>query len=599
MKFRKYFLLLPIIILLISFIVTLYSNCSIKNLNKIEISSNDIPSFGIVEILNITLEKTEMQVGESIIINATYNLIVNTGWKIEHIYLGIKNTKRYLCQSLPKIQGLSINVSRKFFFEPEEINISLNYKGFMEIKLYNETEPSSYVVIIDETIDDLIFRKAFVEYELLEQDPEIIFSFDDTHMIFEFYNQNNNSFKYRNRLIAFDFVNYRENITLNYVFFTDNNGIIDEYINTSDLGCGQIFLYFYFNETEVYRANLFLIELNIYNETECFNFSILNKHSIYANFGINDSFSQINLSAYCSFNANISYTSTFSSGIFNKFGQNDYFCNIQAPENAGNYTINTSATPIKPGSQLMISRVLEVKKRPLMINFKYNRSKNYQSRINLFFLLTDNLTETVILNQNISIYYFNENLNNWSLIDIILVNRINMVYYWDLPFNFNSSKVLFKVIFENSSTFEPVILYKEFIINKIIPIIQPVYSLSSRIDLIFQVMFFNNTEIQGILLNIKIDNESWFLTTNKDGFINISLITPSIPTSIIIQVICNESEDILPLYLEFEIRIQRDVIQSIDYYSGYIIVFVIMTCLTVIVLKTYKRPKLLPKLKVE
>ncbi len=598
MKKLKVFLLF-ILLFFIGYIIfptiSLYS--PFKSSNSRVITKTDLP-FGDVKIFNVTLEKTEVEVGKSIIINASYKLLLNEGWTVDSIYLGIINADKRLCKNEPKIQGANVKISDKFYFNPNDINTSLDYYGFLEIRISEIQNPWNYADIIKKSDEILIFTKAFVDCIFISQYPETIFSSDNTRVVFEFFNHNNYTFKYNNKLIFFKLENLRTTAQINSNATTDNNGIVNTSLDTSNIGCGDIKLTIYVHETFNYFDNLFYFQLYIYNDTTAFNFTILNKNNIYTNYNLNDTFSNVELTATSAFNASITCVSTFGIANFTKNKQNKYNLTLKAPKKSGTYLLNVSATPIKPGKRLIISREIKIKKRPLQIIFKHNRSKNSLIQFNFYFNLIDKLTNKTIVNQSVFLFQYNPDFDNWSKIDIIKISKINFRYNWKLPLGFNDSQIRFRVQLVNNSIFNSSNIDRTIIITKIIPYIKFYYPLSVRINLVFQFQLSNNSNLVNKLIFIKIGNQSWWLNTNKQGIINISYITPEKQGILKIEILYNNCYPYSPIYFEFNINIQRNLDQFLTYYSGYIIAFIILACFMMVTLKTFKRPKSLRFLKI-
>ncbi len=596
--FLSLLLITPIVNIIQIYTIQNSKDSYLKNQN-ITLNNADVPSFGDVQIFNVTLEKTMMEVGESIIVNASYKMLLNEGWSIDHIYLGILNINEYLCVCLPRIEGTYVNVSKKYYFDPDDINISTDYYGFLEIVIYNKTNVGNKVTFLKKSDDKLIFEKAFVDYELIYQYPEIIFSQDQLNLSFEFFNINNRTFKYKNKLIHFNLTDRSYNVKISQIKYTDSNGIIKLLLNMSEAGAGNFTLYFYFLETERYRSDIFSLKFYVYNETESFYCIISNNTEIFTDIGLDDAYSRIKLDVFCDFDANITCNSVFGNASLEQIYPNHFIYNISTPKQAGNYTIEIIAVPHLPGRNLIISKNINVKKRPLLINTELNRPINSQKKLDFHINLLDNLTGSQIIGQNICIYYFNDIQKNWTLIANFNISKYDYIFRWEYPTNFNNSQLKFKIFLENNSIFHSKIIFKNISTPIITSLIKEKYPLSTKINLIFQLSLPNGLLLKGENISVKILGKNWTLQTNDLGIFNISFLTPSYITDVKIIIEYNGNSTFLPLHLEFLIKIRRDSVQTFEYYSGYIFMFIILFGITVICLKTFRKPTSIHNLKVK
>lgn len=591
-------------IIIIIFIFSIQSLNSTNNyyfsLNKEEeLTKLDDPPFGVVEIYNVIIEKYNMIIGDSLIINGSYKLLPAEGWRIDHIYFGIKNLYEYLCISLPRNEGEYVFVSHKFFFDPEDINRSTDYKGFLEIYLEEIQNPGNIVVKIKESTFSLDFNKSDISHDILYQYPELIFSQDDLNISLELSNAFNESFKYRNKLITFNLSNPARGNHISQTACTNDNGIVNILLNTSSIGSGYYTIFIYADQTANYMSWFTLLSGVIYDESSNFNISILNNDNIYANIGLNDSFSEIKLRIFCTFNSTIIWNSSFGSGSLKRNSCNQYFRILRSPMEYGEYVINSTAIPDLPAKSLTLSRIFSVKKRESFINLTINKSNESERSLKFYLSLYDLLTFTKVVNQSLNLYYFNFLQNNWTFINEIKLIDFITEYNWHIPQNYNLSKLKFRVDLINSSLFEFNEIYKEILIPIIYTNLKNSYPLSTELNIVINLKYLNGTSLRNEYISMEIDNQTWILKTNENGMINISYLTPSQQSSISVEINYFGNSSILSANLKLDILIRRDILQNLSYYSGYIIVLLILLFSTVILLKKLVVPKKLSKIKIK
>jgi hypothetical protein len=591
-----------IIIIIFSVFFQLLHNTNYYNysLNREEkITQLEDPPFGILEIYNVTIEKDNMIIGDSLIINGSYKLFLAEGWRIDHIYFGIKNSFEYLGISLPRNEGGYVFVSHKFFFDPEDINRSTDYKGFLEIYLEEIQNPGNVVVKIKESIYSLDFNKSDISHKILYQYPELIFSQDDLNISLELSNAFNESFKYRNKLITFNLSNPARETHISQTAYTDNNGIVNIMLNTSSIGSGYYTIFIYADQTANYMSWCVYLTGNIYDESSNFNISILNSDHIYTNIGLNDSYSEIKLRIFCTFNSTIIWNSNFGSGSLKRNNCNQYFRIMRSPMGYGEYIINSTAIPDLAARNLTLTRTISVKKRESLINMTIDKSTDSDNSIKFYLSLLDLLTSTKVVNQSLNLYYFNFLDNNWTFIDEIELINLITEYRWLIPPNYNRSKLKFKVDLVNNSLFEYSKTFREILVPIICSNLKNSYPLSTKVNIVINLKYLNGTNIINEYISIWIDNQTWILKTDEDGLINITYLTPSKKSSIFIIINYSGNSSILSANLKLNILIKRDILQTFSYYSGYIIALSILLFSTVILLKKLVVPKKLNNIKIK
>ncbi|TFF87688.1 MAG: hypothetical protein EU549_04280, partial [Promethearchaeota archaeon] len=394
MKFKESLLLIIVVISIISPIIPKSILHNVYRADKIVFSqTTDMPNWGIIEIYDVILEKTEMEVGESIIINATYDLIMEEGW-IYNIFFGITNNEMpQLFKELPIIDGLHINVSHKFYFEPDLIDISTNYRGFLGIEVFEINSSShSRTTLMNFSSCYLSFNRADLKLDIINLSPEILFTHDSLNLSFEVYNEHNYTFKYKNRPVLIDSEKSGE-LKINETVFTNNQGFVNSMLNICNLGVGFSNIKIKIEICDIYEYHITSIDdILIYNESSSFTFTVKNNDSIYSNIGLNDSYSTIEIEAYTEFEARVFLNSTFNSILLDNLTTKHHECIIKSPKKSGNYIITGIASPNSLGKNLTIMENLNIKKRPIEIITNINRSKNAQFNLDFFISLKDILT---------------------------------------------------------------------------------------------------------------------------------------------------------------------------------------------------------------
>ncbi|TFF85720.1 MAG: hypothetical protein EU551_03470, partial [Promethearchaeota archaeon] len=196
MKIKSKYFYIAVFLLLISFPIFIHLNQNIiyynkesKNDNIIGIENEDFP-WGSIEIFNVTLNKTDIIIGEGILINASYRIILNPDWIIESIQFGIKSSGLdFIGIPLDQQQGNYMEVSRKIFYEPYAINLTESYYGYLEIIAKPiGGEPGEFVLFSKESDEEIDFQKAEIACDIIYQYPEITFYEEDTNISLKFTN---------------------------------------------------------------------------------------------------------------------------------------------------------------------------------------------------------------------------------------------------------------------------------------------------------------------------------------------------------------------------------------------------------------------------
>ncbi|MHA1312061.1 MAG: hypothetical protein ACTSQO_14185 [Candidatus Helarchaeota archaeon] len=588
-----YIVLIPIFS--VSFPTIIHEHLYKNHMTQIR-PSNTSP-WGDIQIFNVILNKTIIELGEGILINASYRIVLNPNWSIHHILFGIKSDRKLLGEYMQKICGNLVNISKTFYFDPYLINISQDFYGYLEIVAFNDINPSNKVTIVNKSLESIYFEKAHVNCEIIYQYPELIFSSDDTFFSFQFTNAINNTFAFSNEKVLFELEG--ENISY-YTRYTDEDGIINITLNTSKAGTHLCYLYIYINETFVYLNYFKKYTFQITDESAAFHFSVDNADNLYVNTGFNDSFSNIEIHAFCNFNAKVYWNS--SNGLIELTDKinNNYYKTIKTPTFTCEFPINLIAVPEIPGNNLSITKYYEIKKRPINIFYQILRHFTNQKAFMFNISILDNLTHNKIKYGNISISYYDFSVNNWSLINKINLKNNYDLPLWTIPENYNLSKIFFKIELKNNSKFDN----WSTMVNITPPILRSFqntnfYPLSTNITLKYQLKFINGTPIINQSISIWIGNKYLSLNTDSEGYIEFTYLTPAASVKIPVRILYEGNNECSLTTFQETLIIKMDMEQRLFYNSGYIVAFIILSFGTVLTISKIKRPKTISDIKVK
>ncbi|MHA1230397.1 MAG: hypothetical protein ACTSRP_03875 [Candidatus Helarchaeota archaeon] len=564
--------------------------------NKYSISNSDTLPWGDVQIFSVILNKTDIIIGEPILINASYRILLTENWSVYHILFGIRSEFSFLGKSMPRTTGNLVEISETFYFEPYSINYGESYYGYLEIVVYDVNNPGNKATITKTNNYSIRFEKAPINSEIIYQFPKIIFSFDNVNMTFKFTNAVNNTYVFSNQEITFRLSGIN---ILYYHETTDENGIANLVLNTSLMKTDICTLTIIINETEVYQAFQTYYVLDILNETEEFYFSFENKTNLYTNIGLNDSNSLVNLKIYCGFDAKVYLN---DSGklieLSNKSG-NYYYEQFSTPNRAGFYKINLIAVPNLPGNNLSLSKSYEIKRRPININYNISRDSYNQRKLIFNLSIVDLLTGTRLINEKINLYYFNIAKNNWTLIKSILIDAPFKLFEWNVPDNYTDSELMFNLTFESNNVFESFSDTKDLILSLLTTNLQKFFPLSTEIMLEFKLNFLNGTPIVNQTVNIYIGEDLWALKTDSNGLIKLKYLTPEKETIIQITIIYNGPKNVSYLIYQDVLNIRMNIEQRLFYNIGYILTFIMLSLGTITVLTKIKKPKMVSDIKIK
>jgi len=559
--------------------------------------------WGDIQIFNVTLNKTNIEIGEGILINATYRIILEENWSIYYISFGIKSDISFLGENIPKIMGNMVKISKMFYFEPYSINLSRPYYGYLEIVAYPDYDPSNKVVILKYSNNSIYFEKGDIQFEVIYQYPEIIFSSDDTNITIQFTNENNKSYYFSDQPVLIKLCG--GSTIINYDVITDEYGMVNLLLNTSEIDFYLCHLEIYINETRVYKSLVdWSYKLYIINESDAFYFSVENENDLYVNVGFNDSNSIINLEAYCNFNASLYWNSTTGlDELTDKIGFY-YYKDIITPNQSGNYELKLIADPVLPGKNLTKSNIYNIKKRPIDIEYDIKRDITNQRSFIFNISVLDTLTGNIVLNENISLFYYNYLNNNWSLIKDSLLDSKNLIIQWDIPENFMNSTLKFKIGLNFNLRYENLSKLISFKIPLITITYESFYPINTIVLLELKLEFLNGTPIINSSLDLFIGNNNWTLRTDNYGKLNFTFLTPAYETNLNILILYNESiynssTDLLPIVYYLILPIKMNFEQKIMINCGYIIAFFCLSIGTIFTVVKFKKPKTVEDIKIK
>ena len=582
------FIALFITIFISSFIIICPCKISDKNLTSIEEHDKEksllhkSDEFGVLNIYNLTINKNSAEIGENITVSTVYSLLCNPGYRRDYGMIGIY-TPTWFEYENSLINGVEYyNVTETIRISPNRFNGSNVCNGMIRIKISNISNPMDYIIYENFTIDDLILSKAQLNYTLIEQAPLITFSDDLLNLSLFIYNEHAENYLFSNGLININVSN--EGTSLNFSKYTDSKGFLNFTVNCSDIGAGNYTIRFENNETSDYAPTFYFYQLEVLDKNKCINCTLLNSNNIYTwvDYDIANN-SKAFFSIQSDFEANISYSSNFSSGQCSKIGDL-YLATLNSPSRAGVYYVNFSAQPIMNGKTIEFQQIIEVKKRPTELKatfFRYENQTNISYHINITDKLVDSLIQT---NQSFSIFV-DYNYSSWNLGSLIPNPDENTLFIWEPPIRIQEAYLSFKFRFNATPVYESTSLRENITITKL-EYSGPLQEFASKNLTIKAGLFaLNGTPLPNHKLKILINDESFNLTTDLNGEVHFSVITPSYATKVRIEFQFLGSGSILPSNLILNINIELDLLQQIWDSIGYILLGIGIAIMSLIYVK--------------
>ncbi len=541
-----------------------------------------LDDYGTVSIYNLTVDKTFAEIGENVTVSTIYSMQCNPGYLREYGMIGLdKPTWFEYRNSL--IEGVEFhNVTEIFSITPVRFNASDLCKGRIKIKIFNMSNPMDFIIYSNQTENDTEIRKAQLNYSLLEGPPSAIFSSDFLNLSFFIHNEHTETYAFANGRIKINLSN-GEN-TLNFSENTDSQGILNFTVNCSALEAGICTIQLENDATTDYEPTSYPYQFEIFDEEQSINCTLLNPESIYTYVEYDDSnFSKIFFIIQSSFEANISFSSEFESGFCSKNG-NQYLATLNSPNTAGGYIINFIAHPIPSGKSVKFNHSVEVKRRPTELDASFYRYEN-QTSISCLISITDSLvSHGVKISESIEIGAHYNN-TNWNLGLLEFGSNGTASLIWDPPKRIQEAYISFNFRFNSTPVYQFSNLTKKITILKF-EYTGP-FKESTGKEITIQAVLYalNGTPLPNHKIQLSINDKFFNITTNTNGMINFSLLTPSYATSLKIEFQFLGSGNISSSNLIFDLEIELTLLQQIWDSMSYILLGIGVTILSIIYAK--------------
>ena len=364
------------------------------------------------------------------------------------------------------------------------------------------------------------------------------------------------------------------------------------------MGAGNYTIQLENEETVDYESTQVSIQLEVFDETSCINCSLLNGGEVYANVSYDESnHTKAFYSIQCEFDANINYTSSLGQGQCTAIG-NRHFATISAPNASGSYQIQFSAHPIAAGKVIEFTDTLQVKRRPVELSPTMVLDDR-QSHLFFCVQVTDELTnQSIDANNDIAI--FARYNGSTQLIGIVECNLSGVASFeWQLPNFILEDYISFTFQFIESPVYQFSSLNKNVTIMKF-EYLGPFQAHAAQtITITARLRALNGTYLPNQPIKLTINGAPFNLTTDSNGAISHSFITPSHATTLRIELHFPGSASNLATTLVLAIEISLDPLHRLWNSLGFILAGTSIGIVSLICLKRRFAKRNLATLKVD
>ncbi len=554
----------------------------IEETNKSGRNYKKLDEYGIISIHNLTIDKVSAEIGENITVSSLYSLLCNPGYQREYGMIGI-DTPSWFEYENSLIDGVSYhNVTEIISLSPNYFNASDVCNGRVKIKIFNMSNPMDFIIQDNVTENSIELKKAQLNFSLINQSPSIVFSNDLLNYSFFISNEHTEKYVFSNGYFKINVSN--GNLSQSFSKYTDSKGFLNFTINCSVLGAGNYTILLENNETSDYNSTPYSIQIEILDEDQSINCTLLNSESIYTavDYDLSD-FSKAIFLIETDFDANISYFSDLENGNCSKIG-NQHNASLKSPEIAGIYQVYFIAYPLLKGRNIQFNYSIEVKHRPIELNtmfLGYENQTNVACQIKVMDVLVNHTAKT---NNSISIIA-NFNKSNWDLGSTRCDSDGNALLIWDPPSRIEDAFISLNFRFNTTPVYQSYSLIKNITLTEL-HYFGPLHEFATK-NITFRAVLFalNGTPIPHQIICLKIDDQYFNLTTDINGEINFSLTTPSYATKLKIEFQFLGSGDTLSSNLILNIEIKLDLLQQIWDSIGFILVGIGIAFISLLYLK--------------
>ncbi len=541
-----------------------------------------LDEYGVVNIYNLTVDKTSVEIGENITVSTVYSLQCSPGYLREYGMIGIDKPAWFEYRN-SLIDGVNFhNVTEIFSITPDRFNASDLCKGRIKIKIFNMSDPMDFIIYSNQTENDTEIKKAQLYYSLIEKSPSVIFLTDFLNLSFFIHNEHTENYAFSNGHVKINLSN-GEN-TLNFSEYTDSKGILNFTVNCSALGVGVYTIRLENDATTDYDPTVFVYQLEVLDEVQSINCTLLNPESIYTKVDYdNSNFSKVFFVIQSEFIANISFSTDFESGYCSKNG-NQYLATLNSPSMAGEYEVNFIAHPIPSGKSIEFNHTIEVKRRPTELEAFFLRYEN-QTTISCHINITDVLVaHPVETNESIDIVA-NYNNSDWNVVSLKPKSDGTALFKWEPPSRIQDAYISFQFQFNATPVYQFSALTRKITLIKF-EYAGPFQESTGKEILIQAVLFaLNGTPLPNYEIQVIVNDNFFNITTNANGAINFSFLTPSYATTLKVELQFLGSGNISASNLIFDLEIELTFLQQIWDSMSYILVGVGIAIISFIYVK--------------
>ena len=525
------------------------NNNLIKNENTLKSSvcmnlnllSNE---FHQIEINSLTLNRTgQIEIGQSVEIEINYTLncsdyfIVTQNW----VDLSADPLNRtnliYPVTNYKYNESFDIDPDR---FDPDDI---MNYTAIANIEtLAMNGSLFGTSAISQEKIKIL---KANLECSIISDIPELIFSNEKLKFICKFFNEHNNKFVLKDKLININLYDFQFHLIQNVSKFTDSNGNL-EILLDFDLGVpGTHHLYLNAENLVDYKDFTFYKTFDILDINSSFCVSVENESNLPVSTNFDNRLTQFNLES--KFEGIFKWNSSFAGKYFEEnVSSLHFYSNFTNPQIFGTYRFDIQGNLTNYNKTVIFPVYLSFNKRNLNKIQSTIRLNNHEE-IEINQRYVDSLTGISEIYDFLIDFYLNIQ-NNWTKICSLsnhmglISSKININDYLE----FLNETIEIKLILNSSSYYS-----EELRHNYSIPKIYVGYSAyvksSTNNEVNLQLFNKNGNFFSNQSLKIYINNGFYIeIITDDNGSCSFYAFASNYARLVSIQIIFDENPSYIP-----------------------------------------------------